>query len=280
MSLFGDPPNEWLRIVKRADELGYHAVWLSDHLITPMEYRSRYPYHESGRASYSPDTPLMDPWVAISHLAAVTTRIKLGTGVYILPLRNPFVTARAVATAHYLSGGRVLFGVGSGWMAEEFEAVGEDFSNRGRRMDEILDILTLLWSGKSVDHRGKFWRFQPVRFSPAPTSGIPIIMGGESERALGRAAYRGDGWYGLSGLERSLEIVRRLARLRDEAGRGDLPFQIWIRCLDEPTVDNVRRHQDAGITRLAISLWPRQAITVDQKLEALERFAEQVMTEF
>src|SRR5438552_13802002 len=152
LNLFGLPPAEYAPLVVRAEELGFEAIWLADHLITPLEYAATYPYDDSGRPSYRPETPLADVWVTLGHLAALTKNIRLGTGVYILPLRNPFVTARAAMWAQSLSGGRLLFGVGTGWQREEFEVVGEQFDRRGARMDEILAIFEKLWSGGPVAH--------------------------------------------------------------------------------------------------------------------------------
>lgn len=277
-NLFGGQAEHWAPLVKRADELGFDAVWVSDHLITPMDYSSRYPYDPSGKAPYSPDTPLLDPLLTIAHLAAVTERIKLGTGVYILPLRNPFVTARAVATAQYYSKGRVLFGVGAGWLGEEFEAVGENFDQRGKRMDEILEVLKTLWTGEPVSFKGEFFEFHEVQFSPTPDP-IPIIFGGDTKSALRRAARVGDGWYGPNcTMEETLATVKKLNELREEAGRADKPFQFWSRCYGKPTLDNVKRYQEAGLDSLTLSPWPREAVTLDQRIEALERLAEDVVS--
>lgn len=279
INLFGGDPAQWPALVKRADELGYDSVWMPYHLITPMEWQSRYPHHESGRPGpYNPHTPFVDPWVAFGHFAAITKRIKFGTGVYILPLVNPFVTARAAASAHLFSGGRLLLGVGSGWMAEEFGVVGEEYANRAARMEEILDILPLLWSGQPVSYDGEFYSFEPVLFTPAPSTPIPIIFGGEAEPALRRAAQRGDGWRSIGPYDRTLATIQRLRELREEAGRTHLPFQIWAGCPGEPTLENLAQcHQD-GIDNVSVNIWPPDTTTtLDEKLASLERFAEGAM---
>ena len=279
INLFGGDPAQWPALVKRADELGYDVVWMSYHLITPLEWQSRYPHHESGRPGpYNPQTPFVDPWVAFGHFAAITERIKFGTGVYILPLVNPFVTARAVASAQLYSGGRLLFGIGSGWMAEEFQAVGENYSNRAARMDEILDILQELWSGQPVGHDGKFYQFEPVLFTPKPSTRIPIIFGGEAEPALRRAALRGDGWRSIGPYDRTLATIRRLKVLREEAGRGHIPFQIWGSAPGDPTLENLRRCQEDGISHVTVALWPFDVpMTLQEKLASLTRYAEETM---
>jgi probable F420-dependent oxidoreductase len=280
-NLFGGDPRDWPALVIRAEELGYSAVWVSDHLITPTSYDSRYPYDDSGKAPFAPDTALVDPWVAIGHLAAVTSRIQLATGVYILPLRNAFVTARAVATCQYLSRGRVLFGIGTGWMAEEYAAIGEEFDNRGERMDEILEVLSVLWKGEPVEFNGKYHSFGPVLFSPRPEPAVPLIFGGVTGPALRRAARHGAGWYGPNtDLEETLAVVNKLKGMLKRAGRNSDDFQFWSRCFGRPTLENVTRYREAGIDRLTISAWPREAITLDQKLEAMEQLAGDVTGKF
>ena len=194
ITIFGGNPAHLAPMVRRADELGYDTVWIGDHLVTPLAYAHNYPHDKSGKPGYTEETPIMDPFVSIGYLAAMTKRIKFGTGVYILPLRHPFVTARSVVSAHYYAGGRLIFGIGTGWMEEEFKSAGEQFAHRGKRMDEILDILELLWSGKPVEHHGKFYDFPTVQFTPAPASRIPLVFGGKTDVALRRTAQRGDGW--------------------------------------------------------------------------------------
>ena len=162
INLFGTAVADMVRLVTRADQLGFEAVWLGEHLVRPARFSSVYPYSPTGTADevWPEDLPLSDPWVALSHLAAATEQIKLATGVYILPLRNPFVTARAVGTAQAMSGGRVILGIGAGWNREEFEMVGEDFEGRGSRTDEIIAIIRQLWSGESFSHSGGWYDFR------------------------------------------------------------------------------------------------------------------------
>ena len=277
-NLFGSDQKDWLPIVQRADQLGYSAVWFADHVITPLNYAAKYPYSPQGRPNYTTETPIMDPFISIAYMAGQTKRIKLGTGVYILPERNPVITARVVASAHYYSGGRILFGVGTGWMEEEYQVLGENFHNRGKRLDEMLDIISLLWSGNPVEYTGRFYSFPKVRFSPSPETPIPIIFGGETDAALQRAAARGDGWFGLTGtIEHTLILVKRLNEFRKKAGREDRPFQIWARCSDL-TLDGVRRYQAAGLSNITLTLMAdRSAHTLQHKLDGLERFANDVM---
>lgn len=235
LTLFGLPLDDYASIAATAEASGYDAIWLADHLVTPVQWEPTYPYHESGRPTgYGSHTPLADVWVTLGHLSCVTSRMSLGTGVYILPLRNPFVSARAAATVQQLSGGRLLLGVGAGWLPEEYAAVGESFEDRGARMDEIVDIMRKLWTGAPVEHRGEHYRFEAVQMSPPAQPAPPIVMGGITRSALQRAARLGDGWFGpVCTLEASMAARAAIEDQRHALGRGHLPFRYWVR-LTEP----------------------------------------------
>ncbi|MBM3347023.1 MAG: LLM class flavin-dependent oxidoreductase, partial [Betaproteobacteria bacterium] len=148
--IFGFPLDSYAPIARAAEALGFEALWIPEHLVAPLKFEANYPYRSTGRPSFLPDTPFADPWVMLGHLAAMTRRIKLGVGVFVLPLRNPFVAAKAAGTAQALSNGRILMGVGIGWMREEFDTVGEKFERRGARTDEMLAVMKKLWSGQPV----------------------------------------------------------------------------------------------------------------------------------
>lgn len=277
IQLFGLPAQQYAPIAQRADVLGFEAIWLADHVITPLEFARTYPYKESGDPGYRPQTPLADVAVTLGYLAACTRRIKLGTGVFVLPLRNPFVVARAWASLQNLSGGRAILGVGAGWMAEEFVAVGEDFRTRGARLDEMLDVLTLLWSGQPVSHAGRFFRFPPVQFGGPPEVEIPIVVGGHSDAALRRAATRASGWFGPDvDLDVTRRMVQQIDRFRDEAGRSHLQFTHYVRLRGPITASNAEAYREAGLTHLVFSPFtrlPAQA-TLTDRLTALDDVAE------
>ncbi len=268
-----------VRLVPRADELGFEAVWLGEHLVRPARFESAYPYSPTGSAQqvWPAETPLSDPWVALGHLAAMTRRIQLATGVYVLPLRNPFVTARAVATLHAVSGGRAILGIGAGWNREEFEIVGESFDDRGARMDEIIGILRRLWSGESFSHSGTSYRFGEVRLGPGQDPPIPIVMGGHSPPALRRAGRLGDGWYSTATgtLAEMIEFRQRIEQARSGAGRASQSFDYYIRMNGDLDARNADRYRDEGFEHLTLPtnrLW-RGASSVDDKLDTLNRLA-------
>ncbi len=277
MQLFGLSAEEYLPLVVRAEQLGFEAVWLADHVVTPMEFDKVYPYNASGDPGFRPETPLIDVAVTLGYLAARTTRIRLGTGVFVLPMRNPFHVARSWAALQNLSRGRVVLGVASGWMREEFEAVGESFPDRGARTDEMLDVLALLWSGEPVEFHGKHFDFGPVHFAGAPRTPVPLVFGGHADPALRRAARRGGGWFGPNlDLDGSLALTRRLDALRAEAGRGGEPFDHYVRLFGDLSPDTVRRYEDCGYEHLVFSPFNRlpRTATLDDKLAALDGVVE------
>ncbi|HUZ10260.1 MAG TPA: TIGR03619 family F420-dependent LLM class oxidoreductase [Acidimicrobiales bacterium] len=189
---FVDAP-DLVDVAQACEAAGIAGVSMPDHLVLPARVDSSYPYSDDGTVVWEPSTPWPDSWVAIGAMAGATTRLRLGTGVFVGPLRQPIVLAKAVSTAAALSHDRVVCGLGAGWMREEFEAVGEDFASRGRRLDELTVVLRRLWTGGMVEHSGPYYRFGPVQMVPAPAVPIPIWIGGNSPAAMRRAVSQ-DGW--------------------------------------------------------------------------------------
>jgi probable F420-dependent oxidoreductase len=274
--LFLLPHRAMAEVAARAESLGFESVWVPEHLVFPTEIRSRYPYTANGIPPIRVDAPHLDPLVTLTHIAAATRTIRLGTNVYILPLRHPLVTARVAVSVDHFSGGRLTLGVGAGWMEEEFVAAGIDFATRGARMRECVRALRALWTEAEPSFHGKFFDFGPVKFEPKPvqTPSIPLVFGGETDVALRRAAKLGDGWYGVGHTpESAAGQVAKLRRLRDEAGRGDVAFEHTV-SHGAPTLDRdgVRRYEDAGIDRVVVLPWRRGRDAQD----ALPRLADAV----
>ncbi|MEE8369328.1 MAG: LLM class F420-dependent oxidoreductase [Dehalococcoidia bacterium] len=267
-------------VARKADELGVESIWISDHLIWPKEIHTEYPYSPNPYTSgaVGPHTPLLDPFVLLSHIAALTSNIRLGVGVYILPLRDPFVTARTAMTLDVLSGGRLSLGVGLGWMEEEFVPVGQGFHNRADRTEEIVQVLKALWTEDDPEFHGRFYDFGPVKFTPKPVQKPhpPLLFGGETKAALSRAARLGDGWYGLGGktLEEASRIVKKLRELRREAGRAAEPFEITVSGAGQMTPDDIARYQEAGVDRLMMSPFSGEG---GSEMDQMERFAEEIL---
>lgn len=270
--LFRLRPTQIVDVARRAEELGFESVWAPEHLVLPTRIESRYPYAEDGIPPIDPGTPQLDPLILLTHVAAATSRIRLGTNVYLLPLRHPLQTARMTTSLDVLSGGRLSLGIGVGWLEEEFRAAGVDFRTRGTRTRECVLALRALWTQAEPEFHGKCFDFGPVRFEPKPVQAPhpPLLFGGESEAALRRAAALGDGWFGVAhDPESARQRVERLRVLRAEAGRGGAPFEVTVghkgATLD---ADVLRRYAEAGVDRVTVLPWWRGRDAVE-KLEEL-----------
>jgi probable F420-dependent oxidoreductase len=272
--------NQLVELAKLCEQLGFHGAFVSDHLFFPEKLASRYPYSEDGAPPFGPDTEWPDSWCAISAMAAVTTRLRFTTAVYIAPLRHPLVVAKAVATAAVLSGGRVGLGAGVGWIREEYDQLGEEFGSRGRRLDEMIEVLRKLWQGGMVEHHGNHYDFDRLQVSPAPPGPVPIYVGGASAAAQRRAA-RNDGWLGSGDDPAELPgIVERLHGYRRDTGLASAPFEVVVALTSPPDVDVFRRLEDAGVTGvvsypLLYTLGP--GTSLDEKRAALQQYAENFM---
>jgi len=277
---FSDPSHLG-RLARAAEEAGFARIAISDHVVHPKKIRTPYPYTPDGQPRWAPFTEWLDPWVAIASMAAVTTRIRFFTSIYVLPMRNPFLVAKTVGSAAVLSAGRVELGVGAGWMEDEFELVQQPFADRGRRMDEMIDVLRLIWSGGWVEHHGDYYDFEPLEMSPSPEDEIPIYVGGYSPPALRRAAERGDGW--ISDLHTTAELealIGDLRRRRAAAGRSDDPFEILVTCSDAFDVEAYRRLEDIGVTHLTTLPWifyGADPTDLQQKVDGIARFGDEVI---
>jgi probable F420-dependent oxidoreductase len=273
-------PLHFVDIARTADACGIDGIALPDHVLCPETITTPYPYEPDGRPPFDPSTPWLDPWVAIGAMAAVTTRLRFLTSVYVLPMRNPLLVAKAVGTAAVLSQDRVILGLGVGWMREEFALLRQDFRTRGKRTDEAIGVLRALWRGGMVEHHGRFYDFDRLQMSPAPRRPVPIWVGGLTEPALGRAARLGDGWISMvHSLGEIQGFVARLRALRVQHDRAHEPFDVcaWSVASD---VDSFRRLEDAGVSTVLTVPWffyPGDPASLDHKRGALERFAEDVL---
>ncbi len=270
-------PEQLVPVARRAEELGFESVWAAEHLVFPTRFESRYPYTESGVPPVKPETPLLDPLLILAQVAAVTSRIRIGTNIYLLPLRHPILTARLGVTLDVLSKGRLSLGVGVGWLAEEFAAVGVDFARRGARTREAVRALRTLWTQDEPEFHGKSFSFGPVKFEPKPVQKPhpPILIGGESDAALKRAAELGDGWYGVRHTpETAAAQIEKLRALRAAAGRAGEPFEVTVSpaasLLDHATLE---RFAAAGVDRVVSLPWTRAS----EAMDALGSFAARVL---
>lgn len=277
------PPDELAPIARAADERGYAAMAVADHVVNLAELSTPYPYTEDGSRRWKPFTPWVDPWVTIGALGAVTERLRFFTNIYVLPMRDPFTVAKSIATASALTGGRVALGAGMGWCEEEFDLLGEPFRRRGRRADEMLDLLERLWTGEWVEHSGEFYEVPRLEMNPAPPAPVPIYIGGMSEPALRRAA-RHDGWISdLISTDAAADHRQRIEDERERLDRTDVPFTMVCSLDDAWTIDDYRRAGDVGVTDVLTMPWLFHGgfkQDLQGKLDGLHRFADEILPAF
>ncbi len=262
-------PSMFVQAAEAADELGFESLWFPEHLVLPVAMAGS-PFAGAEHPPVPPSTPVFDVFAYLGFLAGRTRRIRLGTHVYNLALRHPFTSARAIQTVDVVSGGRLEVGIGAGWLAAEWAAAGLDFTTRGARLDEALEVCRKLWTEETVEHHGRFFDFGPVMFEPKPVQSPhpPVIIGGESPAALRRAAGH-DGWIGLSHTPASVrEPLATIAGHRRAAGRDGVPFTVTVG--GQVTGDaDVDAFAAVGVNRLIVSPWERTRDVPD----ALTRFA-------
>lgn len=207
-----------VELVQEAEAAGFESAWTVDHVVVPEGYESKYPYTDDGKmAGGKNDIPLPDPLIWMSYVAARTEKINFGTGILIIPQRNPVVAAKQVATLDYMTGGRVLLGIGVGWMEEEFAAINAPFVARGRATDEYVGVMRELWTSDMPTYDGEFFKFKGAHMQPKPVNGtVPIIVGGHSKAAARRAGRLGDGFFPARGVPTDLfDLAKRTAEEYD-----------------------------------------------------------------
>ena len=268
-----------LAVATMLDEYGYDGVICADHLIYPRVLRSRSP-PGAERPPWPPETAWPDSWILIGAMAAMTRRLRFSNAVYVAPARPLLEVAKQVATASVISEGRVSLAVGVGWMREEFDLLGQDFGNRGKRLGEMIPALRELWHGGWVSWSGEYYQVPELMIEPHPEAPVPILCGGESEAALRRAARLCDGWVGTAyAWDDAVGYVRKLTALRREYGRQSEPFEIMLALLEPPSVDLYRRAEDLGVTAVMCAPWAGVQ-DAERSRPSIERFAETVIEKF
>ena len=267
-------------IATAAEATGFDSLWTVEHVLVPADYESTYPYDPSGRMPGGERTDIPDPLVWLTYVAAHTTTIGLGTGILIVPQRNPAVMAKEIATLDVLSGGRVLLGVGAGWLAEEFAALDVPFEGRGRRLDSYVAAMRSLWSEEESTVHDEFVNWDRAISRPKPVRGsVPIIVGGHTPVAARRAGRLGDGFFpGRGSPERLRELIAIMREAAEEAGRDPDAIEVTAGRLavfgDDP-LGAVSELAEAGVDRIAI---PPLAFDPAAVGDAMAGFADRVMT--
>ena len=254
-----------------AEELGFSTLWTGNHVVLPVRYASRYPQQVMDEAPFDHDTAFADPFPFLSYLAALTQSVRLGTGVHVLAQHNPLEIAKAVATVDRLSGGRVTFGVGTGWLREEFEALGVPWEDRLGRTIEGIEVLRRLWAGPGASFSGKHFSFEELTCSPRPVQlpRVPIVIGGYTAAAARRAGRLAEGHYpGPASPEMVRSYREEIARGAAEVGRDGSDVQSIVAApFDRPlTVELCREYATAGVDEIDVMVpeagnYPAQPVT-------------------
>lgn len=294
---FADP-GAMLAVAEAAEGMDYSALWTADHLVLPIESATTYPYFRQAKIRLEPTHPFLEPLIALAGVATRTRRIGLGISVYLAALRHPLVVAKQIASLDQLSGGRVLLGVGAGWIPEEYETLGIPFGERGRVLDEHIQAMRTLWRDEQPRYAGQHYRFDNIGFEPKPVRrDVPIWVGGNSPAARRRAARLGDGWHVIDVPMRELgagiaELARecRAAGRRPEEVPTSIRSQISLTTAHVPEsermvpltgpVDEVlrdlRRYRELGVAHVA--LWPAGRFErADAYIAAIERLAREIV---
>jgi probable F420-dependent oxidoreductase len=268
-----------LEAARAAEENGFESIWTVEHVCYPDDYQSAYPYSADGKMPAVPSTPIPDPLIWLAYIASVTTKIRLATGILILPERNPVVLAKELATLDHLSGGRVELGIGVGWLREEFDALGVPWERRGARTDEYVAAMRALWATDGASFDGEFASFTRVSSNPKPPSGaVRIVVGGHSRAAAERAGRLGDGLFPGKGSPRELAELFDIARQTAAANDRD-PAAIELTAgapggLSKDPAGAIDELEAAGVSRVVV---PAFALMKPNATEAIGAFAERVL---
>jgi probable F420-dependent oxidoreductase len=285
LSVAMNPLDQFTELARTAEECGFSSVVLPDSLFYSESVSADYPYTPDGNRFWNADTPWADPLVAIASMGAVTSEIGFSTSVIKLGSRNPVLLARQVGSVAVLTNNRFGLGLGVGWSPEEFEWCGAPYANRGKRVDEAIEVLRLILDGGMVEYHGRFFDFDKLQMSPAPSERVPFFIGGHTEVALRRAARMSDGWTSaMMKVDDLRDTIGRLAALRAEYGRAEVPFEIQAVCIDRFGLDGYREQAEIGVTDIVTQPWVFDGVgfgdPIGPKKDAIKKFADEIISRF
>ena len=274
----------YVPLAQAVESMGYTGFTISDSLIYPKASDTKYSYTDDGGREFLENKEFIESFILATAILTATTRLEVTTNVVKLPVRPPLYSAKLAASVAALSGNRFNFGVGLSVWPEDYAAMGVDYANRGKRFDECIEIVRGLCAGGYFEFHGEFYDLPPVKINPVPSSPLPIIIGGHSDAAFRRAA-RYDGFTFAAGpdYDEIKALTSKLERYRQEAGTADKPFRVFVAGITDPTIDDVRRLEDCGITDMFLLFRDIYAVEEDQqplqeKIDLYARFADDVMT--
>jgi probable F420-dependent oxidoreductase len=281
------PADHLLPMARAAEAAGFDTIAMPDSVFFPEEVSADYPYTPDGGRFWAPDTPFVDPFVAISAMIAVTERIRFVTNVVKLPIRDPLLVSKQLTSMAALSGDRVSIGVGLSWIPEEFRWTHTEMRTRGRRADEMIEIMRLLCAGNGpqwVEYHGDHYDFDRLMMSPTGHAPMPIYVGGLSEPGLRRAARLADGWISVQNTEAEItDAIVGLQTYRAEYGRTDVPFEVNALCTDVFDLEGFHRLEDAGVTELQVVPWyftGKDPDDLANRIDSLSWWADEYIAEY
>ena len=274
-------PTHYVPLAKAAEEGGFHSFVIPDSICYPEVSDSKYPYTPDGDRHFLEDKPFIEPFTLIPALAAVTEGLRFTTFVVKLPIRHPVLVAKSVTSVAVMSDNRFGFGIGTSPWPEDFQVTGSEWKTRGKRMDEMIEIIRGLAAGGFFEFHGKHYDLPSIKMCPTPTKPVPILIGGHAEAALKRAARLGDGWMhaGSDDLE---AMIKRINDLRHEYGREREPFEVHVISFDAFTVDGIRKLEDMGVTDVIVGfrnpyVEPIDSQTLQQKLDMMRWYGDNIV---
>ena len=262
-------------LARKAESVGVESLWTFEHAIVPNDYSSKYPYSADGKMGVTPETNFVDPLIALSAIARETSKVRLGTGVNILPQTNPLLLAKQAASLDFVSDGRFMLGVGIGWLREEYDAMGTPFERRGARFDEYIEAMRKVWSGDTVEHESEHLHWTGFKSYPVPVqTPFPVVIGGSKGKAFERIARYGQGWFAPTvGPDQLKPMLERLTKACNEAGRDPAEVEISSMWIPAMGLDSLHQFADLGVARLIV---PVQALG-GNPIDALDGLADDVI---
>ena len=277
------PVDQYVPLAQAAETAGFHGFTFPDSICYPQVADTKYPYNEDGSRNFLDGTPFLEPFCAIPWLAGVTEKLRFTTSVVKLPIRNPVLLAKQIATIACISNNRFALGAGLSPWIEDFQICGERWESRGPRMDEMVAIIRGLLSGEYYSHDTPHYQIPASKMCPVPTQPVPILLGGHADVALKRAARIADGWIHAGGSIDTLEpLIKKINAFRKEYGTDNKPFEIHATTADAFSVDGVKKLEDLGVTECIVGFrdtykGEQDTKTVAQKIAMLQWFADNII---
>ena len=277
-------PSQYVPLARAAEEVGFDAFVIPDSIAYPERSDSKYPYTPDGNREFLDGAPFIDPFVLTATLAAATKTLRFHTFVIKLPIRHPVLVAKQAASVAVMSGNRFSLGVGLSPWPEDYDICDVPWEGRGRRMNEMMEMIRGLTGGGFFGYEGKTFQLQSIKMSPAPTEPIPLLVGGHSDAALRRAVTLGDGWMHAGGDQNELEtMIARIQTLRKDLGVADRPFEIHAASYLALSPDGLRQLEDLGVTDAVIgfrSPYQEDTTPFETKLQSIQMYADMVLSKF